>query len=228
MKQIIEKAWLVPLGFANGVLLEGDDGLVLVDAGFPNHESAVFDALQSLGRKPDELRHIVFTHGHPDHIGSAAAIITRTGAETWMHPTDIPIAETGGPFRPMKSSPGLPQKIGFRVFWRPNEPITPVNIDHEINDGDTLPVAGGLEAIHTPGHCAGHVSLMWKGGALLMVGDVGSNVAGVSDPLGFEDRDLGRQSQRRLATLQFEAAAFGHGRAIRSDASARVRKAWGR
>jgi hypothetical protein len=36
VKQIIEKAWLVPLGFANGVLLEGDDGgLVLIDAGFP-------------------------------------------------------------------------------------------------------------------------------------------------------------------------------------------------
>ena len=227
MKAIIEKAWLVPLGFANGVLLEGDDGFVLVDAGFPNHESAVFDALHSLGRKPEDLRHIVFTHGHPDHIGSAAAVITRTGAETWMHSTDIPIAETGGPFRPMKSSPGLPQKIGFRVFWRPNEPITPVKIDHEINDGDTLPVAGGLEAIHTPGHCAGHVSLIWQGQRLLLVGDVGSNVAGVSDPLGFEDRDLGRQSQRRLASLQFEAAAFGHGSAIRSDASTRVRKAWG-
>jgi glyoxylase-like metal-dependent hydrolase (beta-lactamase superfamily II) len=174
VKQIIEKAWLVPLGFANGVLLEGDDGgLVLIDAGFPKHEAAIFDALTKLGRQPEDLRHLVFTHAHPDHLGSAAPVIKRTGAETWMHPTDIPLAASGGPFRPMRPSPGLAQRIGYRVFWRPNEPVTPVHIDHEIRDGETLPLAGGREAIHTPGHCAGHVSLIWQGGRLLIVGDMG-------------------------------------------------------
>ena len=228
MKEIIEKAWLVPLGFVNGVLLEGDDSeLALIDAGFPDHEAAIFEALKTLGREPHDLRHLVFTHAHPDHIGSAAAVVKRTGATTWMHPTDVQIAQSGGPFRPMTPSPGLPQRIGFRVFWRPNEAIAPVQIDHQMRDGETLPVAGGLAVIHTPGHSAGHVSLMWQGGRLLMVGDVGSNVAGVSDPLGFEDRELGRRSQPRLASLNFEAAAFGHGRAIPADAAARVRRAWG-
>ena len=131
MKQIIDRAWLVALGFANGVLLEGDDGeLVLIDAGFPDHEAAIFDALTTLGRRPEELRHLVFTHAHPDHIGSAAAVIERTGAETWMHPTDIPIAASGGPFRPMRPSPGLPQRIGYRIFWRPNESISPVPVSY--------------------------------------------------------------------------------------------------
>jgi glyoxylase-like metal-dependent hydrolase (beta-lactamase superfamily II) len=228
VKQIIEKAWLVPLGFVNGVLLEGDDGgLVLIDAGFPGHEAAIFDALATLGRRPQDLRHLVFTHAHPDHVGSAAAVIKRTGAETWMHPTDVPIAASGGPFRPMTPSPRLPQRIGYRVFWRPNESVMPVHVDHEIDDGEVLPVAGGLEVLHTPGHSAGHVSMMWQGGRLLIVGDVGSNVAGVSDPLGFEDPELGRHSQRRLASLNFQAAAFGHGRAIPHDAAARVRRAWG-
>lgn len=228
MKKIVEKAWRVPMGFVNGVLLEADDGeLVLVDTGFPGHEAAIFDALRTLGRQPDALRHVVFTHAHPDHIGSAAAIVKRSGATTWMHPTDVPIAQSGGPFRPMTPSPGLPQQIGFRVFWRPNEPVTPVQIDQQIHDGETLPIAGGLEVIHTPGHSAGHVSLMWQGGRLLIVGDVGSNVAGVSDPLGFEDREQGRRSQRRLASLNFQAVAFGHGRAIPRDAAGRVRRAWG-
>jgi len=228
VKKIVEKAWLVPLGLANGVLLEGDDGeLVLVDAGFPDHEAAIFDALRTLDREPQELRHVVFTHAHPDHIGSAAAIVARTGAKTWMHPADVRIAESGGPFRPMSSSPGLVQKIGFRLFWRPNEPVAPIRIDEQIDDGDMLPIAGGLEVIHTPGHSAGHVSLLWQNGRLLIVGDVGSNVAGVSDPLGFEDREQGRRSQRQLASLHFEAAAFGHGRAIPRDAVPRIRRAWG-
>jgi hypothetical protein len=68
---------------------------------------------------------------------------------------------------------------------------------------------------------------MWQGGRLLIIGDVGSNVAGVSDPLGFEDRDQARRSQRRLASLDFQAAAFGHGRAIPRHAAERVRRAWG-
>ena len=160
MKKIVEKAWLVPLGNVNGVLLEGDDGeLVLIDAGFPNHEDAVFNALSTLGRRPEDLSHLVFTHAHPDHIGSAAAIVKRTGAKTWMHPVDVPISESGGPFRPMTPSPRPIQRILFRFFWRPNEPIAPVGIDHHIQDGETLPLAGGLKVFHTPGHSAGHVSL---------------------------------------------------------------------
>jgi glyoxylase-like metal-dependent hydrolase (beta-lactamase superfamily II) len=228
MKQIIDKAWLIPLGNVNSVLLEGDDGeLVLIDAGFPDHENAVFDALASLGRRPEDLGHIVFTHAHPDHIGSAAAIVQRTGAKTWMHPTDTAVAESGGPFRPMTPSPHLIQRILFRLFWRPGEPIAPVRIDQPIEDGETLPLAGGLKVIHTPGHSAGHVSLLWREDRLLIVGDVGSNMAGVNDPLGFEDLDLGRASQRHLASLTFQAAAFGHGAAITRDAMSRVKKGWG-
>jgi glyoxylase-like metal-dependent hydrolase (beta-lactamase superfamily II) len=228
MKQIVDKAWLIPLGNVNSVLLEGDDGeLVLIDAGFPDHESAVFDALGTLGRRPEDLSHIVFTHAHPDHIGSAAAIVERTGATTWMHPVDVPVSESGGPFRPMSPSPHLVQGILFRFFWRPDEPIAPVRIDQHIQDGEMLPLAGGLKVIHTPGHSAGHVSLLWRENRLLIVGDVGSNMAGVSDPLGFEDREIGRASQRHLASLSFEAAAFGHGRAIPHDAMPRIRKGWG-
>lgn len=228
VKRIVEDAWLIPLGFVNGVLLQGEDGeLVLIDAGFPKHENAIFEAIESIGRRPEDLNHLVCTHAHPDHIGSAAAVVNRTGATTWMHPIDVPIAENGGPFRPMTPSPGLPQKIGFRIFWRPNEPVGPLQIDKHMTDGETLPIAGGLTVVHTPGHSAGHVSLAWQGGRLMIVGDVGSNVAGVNDPLGFENQQEGRRSQRRLASLQFEAAAFGHGRAIPHDASERIRRKWG-
>jgi glyoxylase-like metal-dependent hydrolase (beta-lactamase superfamily II) len=227
VKKIIDRAWIVPLGFANSVLLEGDDGgLVLVDAGFPGHEATILGALKTLGRHPEDLRHLVFTHAHPDHLGCAAAIVKRTGARTWMHTTDVPIAESGGPFRPMRPSPGLVQRIGFRLFFHAEEPVAPVRIDHQMQDGDMIPVAGGLQVVHTPGHSAGHVALLWKSGGLLIVGDAGSNVLGISDPLGFEDREQGRRSQQQLASLDFQAVAFGHGRAISQDARRRVRRKW--
>jgi glyoxylase-like metal-dependent hydrolase (beta-lactamase superfamily II) len=53
--------------------------LTLIDAGFPRREAAVFRAICGLGRSPDRLKHL-FTHGHPDHIGSAATIVRETGS----------------------------------------------------------------------------------------------------------------------------------------------------
>src|SRR5215472_8169314 len=106
-KLVIDGVHVVPMGMANAFLIEGQDGLTLIDAGFPDKEAAVFGAIRGLGRSPGQLKHLIFTHGHPDHIGSAAAIERETSARTYMHPLDIPIAESGGPFRPLSPAPGL-------------------------------------------------------------------------------------------------------------------------
>jgi glyoxylase-like metal-dependent hydrolase (beta-lactamase superfamily II) len=230
MKKLTDGAWLVAMGAVNAVLLEQEDrSLVLIDAGFPDKEDAVLEAIAELGRRPEDLAHIVFTHSHPDHIGSAAALVERTGAATWMHPLDAPIAESGGPFRPLKPTRRFPQILLYAFFGRvAKERVAPVRIDHRIEDGDTLPLAGGLQVVHTPGHSAGHVSLLWPAGELLLVGDVGSNVLGIADPIGYEDLAVLRESQAKLAALSFERAAFGHGSAILDGATTPVRKAWAR
>lgn len=227
LKKIIEGAYLVPLGMANAVLLDGEPELALVDAGFPGKASVLFDTIRQLGRTPRDLRHLIFTHGHPDHIGSAAAIVRESGATTYMHATDAPFAETGGPFRPMNPAPGLLPKTAYRFVWHPQERMEPVRIDRHITDGETLPIAGGLQVVCTPGHCAGQVAFLWQGERLLIAGDVGMNILGLGDPVGFEDIEEGRRSQRKVAALRFDAAAFGHGQTIRSGASERFRRKWG-
>jgi glyoxylase-like metal-dependent hydrolase (beta-lactamase superfamily II) len=85
VKRVIKGVHVVPMGMANAFLIEGDDGLTLTDAGFPGKEATVFGAIGGLGRSLDQLKHVIFTHGHPDHIGSAAAIVRETGASTYMH-----------------------------------------------------------------------------------------------------------------------------------------------
>jgi len=224
LNRIADGAWLLALGNANTVLLEDGDGLVLVDAGFPGREQVVFDAIARLGKRPSDLRHLVFTHGHPDHIGSAAAILRASGARTYMHAADAPLAESGGPFRPMTVARGLVQKLAFRMMWDPQQKIEPFRIDQHIADGETLPLAGGLQVIGTPGHDAGQVALLWQKGRLLIAGDVFMNILGLADPIGFEDEAEGRRSQRKLATLDYDVAVFGHGRAITSKASERIRR----
>ena len=72
VKRVINGVHIVPMGMSNAFLIEWDDGLTLIDAGFPGKGAAVFGAIRRLGRSPDQLKHLIFTHGHPDHIGSAA------------------------------------------------------------------------------------------------------------------------------------------------------------
>jgi glyoxylase-like metal-dependent hydrolase (beta-lactamase superfamily II) len=227
VKSVIKGVHIVPMGTSNAFLIEGDGGFTLIDAGFPDKEAAVFGAIRKLGRSLDQLKHLIFTHGHPDHIGSAAAIVRETGARTYLHPLDIPIAESGGPFRPLQGAPGLLRPILCRLFFHPNEPVEPVTIDEPLTDGELLPVAGGIEVIHTPGHCAGQVALLWRPGRMLFAGDVASNMMGLGDPLGFENLEEGRASQHKLASLSFDAAGFGHGQPIARDASKRFRDRWG-
>jgi len=226
-KRIINGVHVVPMGMANAFLIEGDDGLTLIDAGFPGREAAVFQAIRALGRSPDQLEHLIFTHGHPDHIGSAAAIVRETSAKTYIHPHDIPMAESGGPFQPMRPAPGLLGQVLCRLFFDPDQRTEPVTIDQPLSNGEILPIAGGIEVIHTPGHCAGHVALLWRSRRTLFAGDVCTNLMGLGDPVGFESLEEGRASQRKLADLSFDAAGFGHGKSIARDASAQFRYKWG-
>jgi glyoxylase-like metal-dependent hydrolase (beta-lactamase superfamily II) len=106
-KSVIKGVHIVPMGTSNAYLIEGDDGLTLIDAGFPGKAAAVLATIRGLGHSLAQLKHLIFTHGHPDHIGSAAAIVRETGARTYLHPLDIPMVESGGPFRPLNGAPGL-------------------------------------------------------------------------------------------------------------------------
>ena len=224
LKRVIEGVHLVAMGTANAYLIDGQDGLTLIDAGFPDKEVAVVEALRELGRSPDQLKHLILTHGHPDHIGSAAAIVRETGARTYMHPLDIRLAETGGPFRPMTPAPGLLRQILCKVIYDHNERLAPVAIDQPLTDGETLNIAGGIDVVHVPGHCAGQVALLWRPGRMLFAADVFMNIMGLGDPLGFEDINIGRASQRKLAGLSFDAVGFGHGRPVARNATQYLRE----
>jgi glyoxylase-like metal-dependent hydrolase (beta-lactamase superfamily II) len=128
-----------------------------------------------------------------------------------MHPLDIPMAVSGGPFRPMRGAPGLLGPLMCKLFYHPDERLEPVAIDQPLTAEEILPIAGGFDVIHTPGHCAGQVALLWRPGRMLFAGDVCTNVMGLGDPVGFENLNDGRASQRKLASLSFDAAGFGHG-----------------
>ena len=226
MKQVVEGVHMLSMGMANAYLIESADELILIDAGYPEKEKVVFKAIRELGYWPQQLKHLILTHAHPDHIGSAARIVRETGARTYMHPVDIPIAEGGGPFRPMQPAPGLMGHILCPLFFHPNKRVEPVAINQPLTEKETLGLADGIEVIHTPGHCAGQVALLWRPGRLLFAGDACANMMGLGDPIGFENLEEGRASQRKLAGFAFDNAVFGHGSPVLGNAAMEFRKQW--
>jgi len=225
MKQISDHLYQVSLGIVNVFLLEGDNGHTLIDTGVPGSADKVLAAIRKGGKNPEDIRHIVLTHWHPDHAGSAAELRQRLGARVYAHAADSDILAQGGGPRPRYLTPGLVNWLAFRLFINGMSPhIPPVAVDEQVTDGQVLPLGPGMQVVHTPGHSAGHMALLLTSEGVLVAGDLCANAAGLDYSIVYEDLAEGRQSILKAAALPFDQAVFGHGNALKTKAAQRLRE----
>jgi glyoxylase-like metal-dependent hydrolase (beta-lactamase superfamily II) len=230
-KQVVPGLFVIPTGVVNTFLLEDPDGCALIDAGLPDRVDDILRGIEAAGKRPADVRHLIVTHAHPDHIGSLAAIRAATGAAVYCQPLDAAIVTAGSGFRPLSVSPGMVSWLVCRLFIRPilrrYLRVEPTPVDHHLSDGQVLPIAGGLTVVHAPGHSAGQVALLWAAqGGVLLAADAAANVAGLRPSPAYEVWALGEQTLRRLSALDFQVACFGHGKAIVGEAATRFRRRW--
>ena len=227
--KIAPYVYAISLGIVNAFLLDAPGELTLIDSGLPDNEEKILSAIRELGRSPADLKHILLTHTHGDHIGSAAALRRATGAKTYMHPLDVAIANRGSGFRRLKPSPGPLNWLLVTMMGRKMRTMVApgVAIDVQVEDGTELPIAGGITVVHTPGHCLGQVGYLWpQHGGVLFIGDACGNVLGLDWSIGYEDIVEGERSLNKLATYSYETACFGHGKAIQQNASRQIWNSW--
>lgn len=219
--QITPRLWQLKMGNVNAYLLNSPDGLVLIDAGWPQKADALFELVRETGHNPTDIRHLVLTHGHIDHAGSAAEIKRRTGARVYAHAADHDLITKGEAEHPGTTvTPGLIPALLNLIFIKPGgTKYEALAVDQELRDGETLPMARDVQVIHTPGHSAGHVALLLQQEGVLIAGDICSNVLGLGYSILNEDRALARQSILRAAAYPFEQAVFGHGNALTARAN---------
>lgn len=219
IKQLAEDLYVIP-GFVNVFILETNDGLMLLDTGFPGSAKKVLDGLRALGRPPTDVRHILLTHCHIDHVGNAAELKRETGATVWAHPVDAPLIEAGITMRrPVFASPGLRNHAMTWLLKKLARESAPTKVDRLLKDGESPSFAPDLVAIHVPGHSAGQIALLWqRRGGVLFTADACVNRGGFKMIVATEDPELARASLKTLADCTFEAACVMHGPPMMSGA----------
>ena len=191
--------------WSRAYLIEAET-LAMVDSGLPWNTGTVLRYIESIGRHPEELSHILMTHAHPDHTGAASRLVRRTGAKIVAHRSDAR-RRVGGELtlNYLRVFGALPLPVPFLE----RNPVAQL-----VEDGDLLPIAGGIRVVHTPGHTAGSVCFLEQSTRTLFSGDTifsDGNHLSRSLPFPGYDGPSYRSSLARLTTIDFEAVCGGHG-----------------
>src|SRR5690349_11383238 len=154
------------------LIVDGTD-VTIVDAGMPGHWSDLVAEFGSIGRSLDDIRALVLTHGHSDHIGFAERARGR-GVPVSVHELDAALArgevpnpaKGGGPIRPMPLLRFL--LLGVRKGAFRTKTLGEVAT---YRDGATLDVPGSPRVVLVPGHTPGSAALHVPSHDALFVGD---------------------------------------------------------
>lgn len=224
--QLADGVWRIPTApgdFLNAFLLAGDDGtLTLVDAGTRGAPKKILAALAGLGRAPGDVTHLLLSHAHADHAGGAKSVVKATGSRVATHEVEAEYVREGRMPRPD------PSTLGGRLLARVPRAASgfaAVPVEQTFADGEVLPLAGGIEVVHTPGHTPGHCSFLHRRSGVMLASDAIFNVRGLRYSFKNSCFDVrqSRTSAARLGELDYDVAAFAHGPHVSSGAQAAVR-----
>jgi metallo-beta-lactamase class B len=131
----------------NGIaifLLTTPEGHILIDSGYADTPPLIERSVKSLGFRMEDIKILLTSHAHMDHVSGHAEIRRRTGAQVMAHELDAPVIEGGG-------------KGDFR--FEKEYRWVPCPVDRRLKDGDTVSLGGTTLTAHlTSGHTRGNLT----------------------------------------------------------------------
>lgn len=134
----------------SALLVTSPQGHVLVDAGLAQSAADVIANIEALGFKTSDVKLIVTSHAHSDHVGGIAELQRLTGAVVATSPIDAASLRRG---RPGSDDPQIAFGDSFPAVPRVRE----------VKDGEVIKVGAlALTARYTPGHTPGAMTWTWQ------------------------------------------------------------------
>jgi metallo-beta-lactamase class B len=148
--KVFGNTWYVGTCGIGAVLVTGDDGHVLIDSGTEAGAEIIAANISALGFKPTDVKLLLHSHEHFDHVGGMAKMKALTGAELVVSEQAAPVFESG------EASLEDPQH-GL------HDPMTPVKVDRVLGEDKRIALGNlRLGAMATPGHTPGALTWQWE------------------------------------------------------------------
>jgi hydroxyacylglutathione hydrolase len=212
---------------ANWCYLIQGDKIVMIDGGFPRRTKGFLAALNKLSIRPDDIKLVILTHGHWDHIGLVKIIKNITGAKVALHSNEREWLEKS--IKPMPPAVTVWDRFlaGIMATFLPWIDIPAAEVDIILEGRAFSLVEYGIPGriLPTPGHSSGSVSVLLETGDAF-VGDLAMNLwplrPGPGLPIFVEDIRQVRASWRLLLNEGMKKVFPAHGKPFPADV---IRKA---
>ncbi len=227
-----------PTGPFNCYVIEENRALTLVDGGFPGIWETFVRGLATLGYTPRDVRGIVLTHAHADHMGIIERVREASGAPVFVHEADAAKAlrVLQLPWWSLLSRAWHPYVAGMLAFATWNGVFTAPRIRavQIVKDEEILDIPGRPRVLHLPGHTPGEIGLHLPDRAAFFSGDAlltrhlftGAHGEPQIAPRALEsDGNESRRSIARLNPMGRTTLLPGHGRPWEGDLGAATRNA---
>lgn len=141
--RIVGPVYYVGASGVSAFLITSSAGHILIDTGFEETVGVIRTNVTRLGFKMGDIKYLLASHAHIDHVGGHALMKELTGAKIVMSEADAALLASGG-------------KDDFGPTADPLMAYRPVRTDRVVRDGDTVSVADVTLRCHlTPGHTRG-------------------------------------------------------------------------